>query len=174
MCVSFLAVLVLAHRLSFAIGSPLDTLPSLDGSEILLDNSDVFPANIEGPEEPLFFETGGFVTTPEGSVSLFPESDYPGVSFDVALGGPDLLAAANECFPKQRTCCRGSNFSTCYDVPSAQCGNAPTICCTRVDSVSLAGIGCDGLSPTPQQPITEPQDDGGLTDEDWLNLIWGF
>lgn len=183
MSVSSLVVLVLAQSLAFTIGSPLDTLPNLDGSEFLLDNPDVFTANIGGPEEPLFFETGGLATTLETPVPLFPESNYPGTSFDVALGGLDLLAANNECYPKQRACCRRSGFNTCYDAPSAQCGNAPIVCCDRVDTVSLSGIGCTLLSPTSQQPITNPQDGEevypgvkyqDLTDEEWFNLLlWG-
>lgn len=187
MCASFLYVLILTQFLSLAIGSPLDSLldplPSLDGTQTSPDNPGLLTANAGGPEDLLLYEPGAIAIAPDSPVSLLPETDNSGTSFDGAPGGVDILAASNECYPKEQACCLGHIFSTCYYAPSAQCSSQILLCCDRIDSVSLAGVGCQSASKTIQQPFIEPQDaneaylgagDEALSDEDWLSSLWGF
>lgn len=189
---TFLYVFVAAQCLSIAIGSPIDSLfdPlfSFDGTETSIDNLDILTADAGGQEDWIFGDPGGVALVPDSSVPSPPGTLFPGDSFDVGLGGAvggfgggtDLLAATDECYPKQRACCVRANYQQCYYLPSSQCSTE--ICCDYVDAVSLAGRGCQALNQPTQPskpPATLPQNpndgfppDGNI--EDWLNLLYGF
>lgn len=185
----FLYVFVLAQCLPLAIGSSLDSLfdplPSLDGTETSLDNPGLLAANIEVPENTIFFDPGGIELVSDSPVPLFPQTEFSGTSFDVGLGGAEggadfLLAAANECGTRERACCLRAGNNDCYTAPSSQCSDKQIICCDRVDAVSRAGIGCQPVSQVIQQPppSTNPQDIQGdplePSDEDYLNFLFGL
>ena len=195
MGVSSLQVFVLVQCLSLAIGSPLDSifdpLPSLDDTVISLDNPGILTADIEGPEDSIFFDPGGIEIGSDPTIPLFPETDPSQISFDIGigetLGGADggadfLLAAANECGTRERACClRGDN--DCYTAPSAQCSNQRILCCSRVDPVSRVGVDCQvagqPTQPQPQQsPATQPQntqdDPSEPSVEDYLDFLYGL
>lgn len=191
MRISCLVVLAFArYHSSFADSSSNLNSLSVDG-EILFDNRVTFSTDAESPED-FFFGSGDITMVPSEPVGqLFPGTDtfdFGTTPVEVALGGgPDLLAATDECYPKQRSCCLRAQYQSCYYIPDSRCSNKAVLCCDRVDSVSLAGIGCSNPAPATQPESTAPEDGGDdslhleelegdesdpvITDEELFNLF---
>jgi hypothetical protein len=185
MWLSSLSVVLLAQSLSAVTATPFDQLLNFDGTEPSLATPDFLPPGV-GFEDPIRYNPEYTATAPDLSTPLFPDTSFPGPSFDVALGGggSDIVAATNECYPKERACCLGLNFSQCYYAPSAQCSDKQTICCSRIDSVSRDGFDCGKVPPAAatEPPVTDSQfgdeeywgTDDAVTDEEWQQTILGW